>query len=58
MTCNGTLRSGALTASLELESDFVNCEKCGLIKFRKWHDNFKLCSNLIIPSAISIIKCN
>ena len=35
MICNGTVRSGAITPSLELELDFMECEQCGPIKFKK-----------------------
>ena len=35
MTCNGTVRSGAITPSLELELDFMECQQGGLIKFKK-----------------------
>ena len=35
MTCNETVRSGAITPSLEIELDFVECEQCGLIIIKK-----------------------
>ena len=44
MTSNETLRGSVITPNLDLELDFVNCKKCGLIKLKKWHNNFELCS--------------